>query len=268
VASLRTGALAVSSATLGHLIIASYDADPGFTGSTSTPLMQTVNKASTTTTLASDGPNPSFGEPVTLTATVTAATPGAGTPGGSVAFLDGVALLGTADINAAGQASFTTSGLQIGTHALTATYGGSASFEGSTSAPTSRAVNCPATLTMPFAIVGDEGQLISVGTIRGTETTTGSRCTVAYTLDFRGLSVGSGMFIADHPAVGVINISNGTFAVRGVTPRVSFAGTVNSNAGIAATTFTFASGAASRTVTIHYTLGAAGQWTSTIVTKS
>jgi hypothetical protein len=84
----------------------------------------------TTTTLTS-GANPStLGQAVTFTATVTAA---GGTPTGTVVFRDGGTTLGTVDLDAAGQATFTTSSLQLGTHTITAEYLGDANFSGSVS---------------------------------------------------------------------------------------------------------------------------------------
>ncbi|WP_030355945.1 Ig-like domain-containing protein [Streptomyces scopuliridis] len=91
-----------------------------------------MNKAATTTALTS-APNPStFGQPVTLTATVAAVPPGAGTPTGTVSFFDGATLLGTATLSG-GVTTLTTTTLSIGSHSLTAVYNGDASFNTSTS---------------------------------------------------------------------------------------------------------------------------------------
>ncbi len=84
----------------------------------------------TTSITLSSSTNPGFaGEAVTFTATVTS---GSGTPTGDVSFYDGTALLGTAAVDASGQAALTTP-LAAGTHNLTATYTGSGAFGGSTS---------------------------------------------------------------------------------------------------------------------------------------
>ncbi|MFE2500205.1 Ig-like domain-containing protein, partial [Streptomyces scopuliridis] len=91
-----------------------------------------INKANTSTALTS-APNPSvFGQPVTLTATVAAVAPGAGTPTGTVSFFDGATLLGNGTLSG-GVATFVTSALAIGTHPLTAVYNGSGNFNTSTS---------------------------------------------------------------------------------------------------------------------------------------
>jgi len=68
-------------------------------------------------------PNPAAaGQPLTLTATLSACP---SSPGGSVAFFDGLALLGSAPISA-GQAQLSTGGLAGGAHQLSASYGGDA----------------------------------------------------------------------------------------------------------------------------------------------
>ena len=79
-----------------------------------------LGQTSTTTTLASITPvSPVFGQTVTLTATVSPAF-----SAGSVAFMDGVQLVGTGNLNA-GVARATTVTLSAGAHLLRAVYGGS-----------------------------------------------------------------------------------------------------------------------------------------------
>ncbi|MFI6118058.1 beta strand repeat-containing protein, partial [Kitasatospora sp. NPDC051164] len=130
-----------------HALIAVYSGDTAFNGSTSPVDTQTVNTADTTTALTS-APDPSvFGQPKVLTATVTAAAPGAGTPTGTVSFFDGATLLGTGTV-AAGVATFTTTDLAVGTHALTAAYSGDTAFNGSTSPVDAQTVNTADTTTV------------------------------------------------------------------------------------------------------------------------
>src|SRR5207237_229303 len=119
-ASLSTSGLAVG----GHTITAAYGGDADLTGSTSAALSETVNQAAAGVALGASTAAPVFGQSITFTATVSATGPGAGTPTGTVTFNDGAATLGTATVNASGQASFTTSGLAVGSHSVTAAYGG------------------------------------------------------------------------------------------------------------------------------------------------
>jgi len=136
-ATFTTSTLAVGS----HSITASYGGDANFSGSTSSTLTQTVRKAGTTT-LVSSSANPSVsGQAVTFTATVTAKSPGAGTPSGTVTFKDGSSTLGTGTLDSSGQATFVTSTLAVGSHSITASYGGDASFKGSTSPKFTQTVN-------------------------------------------------------------------------------------------------------------------------------
>jgi len=93
--------------------------------------------------------NPSvFGQSVILTATVSSA---AGTPTGTVTFQDAATTLGTASLNAAGQATCMVSSLAVGSHGITAIYGGGAGFSGSTSASLAQTVNRASTLTQVSA---------------------------------------------------------------------------------------------------------------------
>src|SRR5262249_1903639 len=81
------------------------------------------------------------GPPVTLTATVTSA---AGVPTGTVTFLDGTTVLGTARVGIDGQAILKVS-LAVGSHAVTASFAGTGGFPDSTSAAVTEAVDRAAT---------------------------------------------------------------------------------------------------------------------------
>ena len=120
-----------SSLTVGdHSITAGYGGDSNFNGSSDTESHQ-VNQADTSTSLAWSASSTLFGQSVTFTATVNAVPPGAGTPTGVVTFMDGPATLGTATLDGAGRATFTTSSLTVGDHSITAGYGGDSNFNGS-----------------------------------------------------------------------------------------------------------------------------------------
>jgi hypothetical protein len=130
-----------------HNIAAIYGGDNNNMGSTSSDLRLTVNqpgvmnppKIATTTTLMANPNSPMSNNPVTLTATVA----GAGTPTGTVTFLDGATTLGTAILLANGQATFTTSPLAIGNHSITAIYGGDNNDLSSTSVAQTLMVRSP-----------------------------------------------------------------------------------------------------------------------------
>jgi hypothetical protein len=122
-ASLSIGSLSIGA----HTITVSYAGDSNFQSSSST-FQQTVNKATSATALISS-PNPStFGQPITLSATVTAAGGAIGTPTGTVSFLDGASALGTVALDASGKAVLNTAVLSAGPHTLTASYAGDTNF--------------------------------------------------------------------------------------------------------------------------------------------
>ncbi|HKO20325.1 MAG TPA: Ig-like domain repeat protein [Acidobacteriaceae bacterium] len=119
-----------------HNIVATYSGDPNHTGSTSQTVTINVT-ADTTTTTITGGPNPAVqGSPVTFTATVTGQY---APPTGTVTFLNGSSVIGTATLTASGSitsvATFTTSSLPVGTDQITASYGSTLNFQASASSP-------------------------------------------------------------------------------------------------------------------------------------
>jgi len=98
-----------------------------------------ISPATQTTLVSSLNPS-SFGQAVTFTATVTAAS---GTPVGAVTFNDNGTAIGTGTLSG-GVASFTTLALTTGSHTITASYAGNATFAASTSAVLTQTVNIPA----------------------------------------------------------------------------------------------------------------------------
>ena len=143
VATFSTSTLTFGSHNISARFINSND-NYATSNNTTTPYVQVVNRA-TATTLASDN-NPSiYGENVTFTATITSGTPGAIT--GTVTFYDGATVIGTDATIVGGVATFTTNSLLVGSHPITAVYGGNATYATSTSAVLDQVVN-KATLTV------------------------------------------------------------------------------------------------------------------------
>lgn len=126
---------ALTTLTVGsHSITATYQSgEVNYLNSTSSPVTQQVNKAATKTTLSSSAPTSVFGQPVTFTADVAVLAPGAGAPSGTITFADGATVLDTVPVSSGTgfQATYTTSSLSVGQHAITATYSGDGSFLGS-----------------------------------------------------------------------------------------------------------------------------------------
>ena len=99
------------------------------------------SQTATTTAVSSSLPTSTFGQSVTLTASVSPST-----ATGSVQFFDGGSSLGTVALSG-GSASLTTSTLTVGSHAITASYSGDATFAGSTSSAVTQTVNRASTAT-------------------------------------------------------------------------------------------------------------------------
>jgi hypothetical protein len=131
--TLSSGTATLTIPALGagtHSITAQYSGDASINPSTSAAWLQTVNKANTAITLvqAEDIDGLKAGAPGTFMATVTPAN-----ATGSIVFFDGTTpISGGIPLNN-GTAVFTTSTLAIGTHMISAQYGGDANFNGSLS---------------------------------------------------------------------------------------------------------------------------------------
>jgi hypothetical protein len=130
-ASLSIASLGVGT----HDITATYVGDTNF-DSSSGSLTQAVSQDATATGLSTLADPGLYGQALTLTATVTAKSPGSGTPTGTVDFFDTTTNtdLGTGTLQLVGgvdQATLTTVGLGVGAHAVTATYGGDGNFSSS-----------------------------------------------------------------------------------------------------------------------------------------
>ncbi len=129
---LQNGVATYSISTLTiatHNITAEYEGDSDFTDS-SASLTQTVNKAGSTVVLTSSANPTTLGESVTFTATVSAASPGSGTPTGDVVFTADGVTLDTVPLNSQGQATVATSELTVGSHIIVANYEGDSDFTG------------------------------------------------------------------------------------------------------------------------------------------
>jgi poly(3-hydroxybutyrate) depolymerase len=128
-----TATFATSALTPGNTrnIKAVYKGDSTFSGSTSSPVGQLINQATTTTTLSSSQNPVNSGQPVTFTAQVSPQISGPNVTG-NVLFYSGSAHIGTISLSS-GVAALTTTTLASGTDSITAVYKGSSAFITSTS---------------------------------------------------------------------------------------------------------------------------------------
>ncbi len=176
-ATCTTSSLSVGT----HSITGAYGGDANNLASTSAPLSQVVNQASTTTTLQSSLNPSNQGQGVTFTATVNGVA-----PGGNVTFKDGVNTIAgcTAQALSGGgnspQATCTTSALTVGTHSLTAVYNGDTNNLTSTSTTLSQVVNSGGGSSTTTALASslnpaNQGQSVTLtATVTGTALPTGT----------------------------------------------------------------------------------------------
>jgi len=125
-----TAQFTVSFASAGsHSLTAAYSGDSNFASGMSAPLNESITAQQTTVLLSSSAPSSTYGQTVQFTAAV---SPAAAT--GTVQFLDGSMLLGSAALSA-GTATLNVSTFGAGAHTITALYSGDSNYAASTSAP-------------------------------------------------------------------------------------------------------------------------------------
>ena len=108
---------------------------------------QSTALAPTKVSLSSDTNPSSLNAPVTFTATVTGSS-----PSGTVQFLDGANVIGTATLNTNGVGTFSISTLSLGSHNITASYGGDVANSPGTSSVLIQAVVQPATVALASSV--------------------------------------------------------------------------------------------------------------------
>jgi Bacterial Ig-like domain (group 3)/FG-GAP-like repeat len=161
-------------------ITAFSSGDANYNPATSLPTVVTVGKAATVVTLTSSVNPSAASQSVTFSASVHAGATG------SVVFLDGATILGTGTINAAGVASFATSTLTIGTHPITASYGGDSNYDPATSALLVQTVSKIPTL---ITIAESTSAQLTNGGVTFTATVTASSPNATGTVTFMDGSV-------------------------------------------------------------------------------
>ena len=230
--TLSNGAASFTTSTLSignHGLAASYLGDANFNPSASPTANQAVTQAtsiSTTTTL-SVFPNPaSLGQAVTLNAVVTPVS-GTGPVSGTVTFNDNGSALATAQL-LNGTALFTTSSLAAGSHTIVAVYGGSTTFNSSSSTPVTLVVNGrptqttlsaspnPATFGQPVLLNASVAPVTGGGTPTGTVTFSDGNTTLGTATPTAGgasfstsaLTVGAHSLIASYSGDSTFNQSS------------------------------------------------------------
>jgi uncharacterized protein (TIGR03437 family) len=130
-----------------HILRVVYSGDLLYCGST-TNFGFSVDRITSTLTVASSAASSQFGVPVTFTATVGPTPPkGVAGPSGPVQFLDNGNLLTTADLNS-GKAVFTTAALTAGTHQITAILIGDPNWYSARNVPLAQTITQATTTTL------------------------------------------------------------------------------------------------------------------------
>ncbi len=195
--TLSSGKATYTTSTLpvgSDSITAAYPNTPGFQGSTSTPLTQIVNEASTTTAFVSSL-NPSlYGQSVTFTATI---TPQYGSCTGTVTFNAGTTQIGTGQVNN-NVATLALSTLGAGNNSITAVYSGDPNCQGSTSASLTQTVNVATTTTAVVSSLNPSFYGSSV------------TFTANITPQGGGTLTGTVTFYDSKTVLGVVSVSSGT----------------------------------------------------------
>jgi probable HAF family extracellular repeat protein len=165
----------------------------------------TNGPAVTTTALASSNNPATFGQPVTLTATVTG-----GNPTGTVVFFNGAASLGAPVTLASGMAALTTSSLPTGTDSITAVYSGDSANAPSTSAILSEVISSgiPQVMLTPSSLIfGSTGTETTSPAQSITVMNTGNAALTIQSVTASGEFTQTNICPASLPAGGSCNIS-------------------------------------------------------------
>ncbi|MGD0162521.1 MAG: Ig-like domain-containing protein [Candidatus Sulfotelmatobacter sp.] len=151
-ATLISGSASISVSSLAagtHSITAAYQGSASFNPSTSAPLSQIVNIATTTTSITSSLNPAGTNQSITLSATVTSQYGGAAT--GSVVFYSGSQSLGTVSLSG-NRAILTTSFATAGTYSISAKYNGDGNNAVSTSSTVSQVIIAATTTTLTSSL--------------------------------------------------------------------------------------------------------------------
>jgi hypothetical protein len=243
-----------SSFTIGtHLITVAYAGDAAYRPGTSSPATQIVNPV--TFRIVSNHYPSTLGQEVTLTETLTG---GAATPTGTVTFYDnGTPIPGCTSVPlSAGVGQCTTSSLTIGTHLITVTYSGDATYPPGNSSSATQIVN-PAAAT--FRIVSNHYPSLFGQEVTLTETLTGSAGTPSGTVTFydSGTPISGCTSLTLSAGVAQCTTSSLTIGTHLITVTYSGNAAYRSGTSVAATQIVNPAAAAFRIVSNHYpsTLG-------------
>ena len=196
-----------------HSIVASYAGNSTYYygASQSTPLSQVVGQQSTTTSLSYSG-SFSYGQPLSLVATVSDPDSSSYHPTGSITFYDGSTSLGTVALSGTSSSVSLPVSLSAGSHSFTAVYSGDGNFTGSTSAAVVK-TETGVTSTTKLAASANPVLINQPFTL----TATVSQYATSTTATQYGTPTGSVTFVDGSTTLGTANLVGGVATLSGVT---------------------------------------------------
>lgn len=180
--------------------------------------------ASTSTTVSSSKNPTNVGESVTFTASV---TPSAAT--GTVTFFDGTTSLGTAQLSG-GMATLPTTALAAGSHSISASYSGDATYSGSTSTAITQTVNATGSFTLSASPASQSVSRGGTATISIAVTRSGG-FTGAVTLSVSGVPRQSTAKFTTNPIPSGSTSTTLTITTGRKTPKGSYTLTISGTSG-------------------------------------
>jgi hypothetical protein len=120
-----------------YAVVARFPGSTDYAPMQSAPVVFTIDRGVAAMAVAVSPSSAVYGQSITFVATVV----GASVPSGTVTFFDGATSLATVPLDGSGKVALTTTGLAIGSHAITATYSGDADFFGSQWGSTTESVS-------------------------------------------------------------------------------------------------------------------------------
>lgn len=206
-----------------HVLTAVCGGNTSYGISTSPGLTQTVQQLQSTTTLALSASNIVAAKPLTLTVSVATAGVKAS---GRVNFFEGPNLIGRATLSPQATTSITLTTLPVGTHTITATYGGDVNYTTSTSPAASVTVR-----------IGNTSLSLATS---ATQITVGNGLTLSGTLTGDGvLPAGASITLQDNGSVfatlssntsGIVTFTTSSLTVGSHTLIAAYAGDANNAA--------------------------------------
>jgi hypothetical protein len=120
-----------------YAVVARFPGSTDYAPTQSAPVVFTIDRGVAALAVAVSPSSAVYGQSITFVATVA----GASVPSGTVTFFDVATPLATVPLDGSGKVTLTTTGLAIGSHAITATYSGDSDFFGSQWGSTTESVS-------------------------------------------------------------------------------------------------------------------------------